>query len=402
MKQLKDLLEQKDETIARIREKMLDDNDDEEKTTEIGDILSTVTENNSNNNQLLSTIDNDVEKANQHMRDLHTEIEEKTRRIKEFDTLLNQEKDRCRELETKLKVVLELRERDAHLHIRQLGQTDAELRKARTDTERVRILQQQLELKQQQLDDVQKVLASEQTKFSEESSKLQHETHEKWMEVKRLTRELDGARKECEGLRKQITKYANHDRSSQEKTMHKPVPHHLNNTGRLSSEPETNGSSPPTLPYQQGDNFRPIDHERNDSGAASPSDMFRMRPTLFGLTRPPFFPPPFMPPPPNPFMMGPRFPMPVGGPHGMISPIPHLMTNGSGGGSDTNSFEIVDSTNITPNSTSYDVQLNGSAVSPTPDDEHQATTKPKKPKKSLKKKTKTSTTTTVSSTKEDV
>ncbi len=61
---------------------------------------------------------------------------------------INQEKDRCRELETKLKVVLELRERDAHLHIRQMGQTDAELRKARTDTERVRILQQQLELKQ--------------------------------------------------------------------------------------------------------------------------------------------------------------------------------------------------------------------------------------------------------------
>jgi hypothetical protein len=113
--------------------------------------------------------------------------------------------------------------------------------------------------------------------------------------------------------------------------------------------------------------------------------------------------------------------MQMGGPHGMISPIPHLMTNGSGGGSDTNSFEIVDSTNITPNSTSYDMQLNGSAVSPTHDgrtlekkefctifilfyflDEHQATTKPKKPKKSLKKKTKTSTTATVSSTKEDV
>jgi hypothetical protein len=33
MKQLKDLLEQRDETIALIREKMLDDNDDEEKTT---------------------------------------------------------------------------------------------------------------------------------------------------------------------------------------------------------------------------------------------------------------------------------------------------------------------------------------------------------------------------------
>ena len=98
--------------------------------------------------ELLSTIDSDVEKANQHMRNLHAEIEEKTRRLKEFDSLLNQEKDRCRELETKLKVVLELRERDAHLHIRQLGQTDAELRKARTDTERVRILQQQLELKQ--------------------------------------------------------------------------------------------------------------------------------------------------------------------------------------------------------------------------------------------------------------
>jgi len=171
MKQLKDLLEQRDQTIARIREKMLTDDDDEEKTTgyfpnslflfsnnsvylEIGDILSTVTETNSDNDEkqqqrkLLLTIDNDVEKANQHMRDLHSEIEEKTHRIKELDALVNQEKDRCRELETKLKVVLELRERDAHLHIRQLGQSDAELRKARTDTERVRILQQQLELKQ--------------------------------------------------------------------------------------------------------------------------------------------------------------------------------------------------------------------------------------------------------------
>ena len=33
MKQLKELLEQLDETITRIREKMLDDNDDEEKTS---------------------------------------------------------------------------------------------------------------------------------------------------------------------------------------------------------------------------------------------------------------------------------------------------------------------------------------------------------------------------------
>ena len=66
--------------------------------------------------------------------------------------------------------------------------------------------------------------------------------------------------------------------------------------GRLSSEPETNGSSPPPMPYQQGEkydycfgykkkhliiflfySFRPIDHERNDSGAASPSEMMRMR-----------------------------------------------------------------------------------------------------------------------------
>jgi len=33
MKQLKDLLEQRDQTIALIREKMLNDDDDEEKTT---------------------------------------------------------------------------------------------------------------------------------------------------------------------------------------------------------------------------------------------------------------------------------------------------------------------------------------------------------------------------------
>lgn len=112
--------------------------------------MSTVNEIKSDSDQqeFLSNIDNDIEKANQHMRSLHVELDEKTHRIKELDLLLNQEKDRCKELETKLKVVLELRERDAHLHIRQLGQTDAELRKARTDTKRVRILQQQLDLKQ--------------------------------------------------------------------------------------------------------------------------------------------------------------------------------------------------------------------------------------------------------------
>ncbi|CAF4217507.1 unnamed protein product, partial [Rotaria magnacalcarata] len=51
MKQLKDLLEQRDETIAQIREKMLnnDADDDEEKTTELTNLLSTVTENTNEN-----------------------------------------------------------------------------------------------------------------------------------------------------------------------------------------------------------------------------------------------------------------------------------------------------------------------------------------------------------------
>lgn len=54
--------------------------------------------------------------------------------------------------------------------------------------------------------------------------------------------------------------------------------------------------------------------------------------------------------------------MPMGGPPGMISPIQPIMMNGNS--SDANSFEIVDSVNVTPNSTSYDAQLNGSAISP--------------------------------------
>jgi hypothetical protein len=104
--------------------------------------------------------------------------------------------------------------------------------------------------------------------------------------------------------------------------------------------------------------------------------------------------------------------MPSTGPHGMISPIAQLVTNGS----NSNSFEIVDSENITPNSTSYDAQPNGAESSSILDgknskkyslvisifhyiDEQQATTKVKKPKKLLKKKTRTSTAAVV---KEDV
>ncbi|UJR22902.1 hypothetical protein I4U23_025930 [Adineta vaga] len=372
MKQLKVLLEQRDQTIKRIQEKI-----NEEEPKEFEDLLLLITENSSSSNQqLLSTVDNDLEKSNQHIRNLHHEIDEKTNRIKELDLLLKQEKDRAKEMETKLKVVLELRERDAHLHIRQLGQTDAELRKARNDTERVRILQQQLDLKQQQLDDVQKVLSTEQMKFNEECGKLQHETHEKWMEVKRLIRELDISKKECEALRKQITKYAS---SSQEKTMIKPVPQHYGNNGEL----ETNGNSPNL--YQQAENFRPIDHQRNESGATSPADMFMPRPPMFGLPRPPFYPTPFLPhPPPNAFMMHPRFPMPTTSPHGMISPLSHLMINSN----DMNNSENVDSSNITPNSTSYERQSNEGVLSPVPENGKQVKTK--KTKKSSKKKGETS------------
>ncbi len=134
IKQLKDLFEQRNQTIKLLNEK----------TFKSDDLLSIITDNSS----FLSIIDNDIQKSTQHIHNLHSEIIEKTHRIKELEILFKQEKDHCREIETKLKVVLELRERDAHLHIRQLGQTDAELRKARNDTERIRILQQQLELKQ--------------------------------------------------------------------------------------------------------------------------------------------------------------------------------------------------------------------------------------------------------------
>ena len=103
---------------------------------------------NNNHQEFLALIDQDIEKSTQHFQDLHSEIADNTGRMNEMENSLKQAKDRCREMETKLKVVLELRERDAHLHIRQLGQTDAELRRARTDTDRVRILQQQLDLKQ--------------------------------------------------------------------------------------------------------------------------------------------------------------------------------------------------------------------------------------------------------------
>ncbi|CAF0886914.1 unnamed protein product [Adineta ricciae] len=369
MKQLKDLLEERDQTIKHIQERINEE--------EFEDLRSLIANSSSNRDQrLLSTVDNDLEKSNQHMRDLQHEIEEKTSRIKELDSLLKQEGDRAKEMETKLKVVLELRERDAHLHIRQLGQTDAELRKARNDTERVRILQQQLDLKQQQLDDVQKVLTSEQMKFNEECSKLQHDTHEKWMEVKRLTRELDISKKECEGLRKQITKYAS---STQEKTMIKPVPQHYGNNAEL----ETNSNSPNS--FTQGENFRPIDHQRNESGATSPTEMFMPRPPMFGLPRPPFFPTPFMPvPPPNTFMMHPRFPMPAASPHGMISPVSHLLINSN----DMSNSENIDSSNITPNSTGYERQSNGGVLSPVPENGKQ--TKTKKTKKSSKKKGETS------------
>ena len=124
--------------------------------------------------------------------------------------------------------------------------------------------------------------------------------------------------------------------------------------------------------------FRPIDHQRNDSGATSPTEMFipsnysyfrnksllsvvGLGPPQYGFPRPPFYPSTFMPPPPpNLFMMHPRFPMANLPPHGAISPTQHLIINGN----ETNSAEMVDFSNLTPNSLNYDGQTNDSIHSP--------------------------------------
>ncbi|CAF4541042.1 unnamed protein product, partial [Didymodactylos carnosus] len=168
LKQLKTIIVERDNIIQTIkdkitnREKVLkeknvnenesdEENEDEEEMqntnfTSLNEILMTCTQVNSID-AILTDIDADAEKATIHTKELYDDIEERNKRIKELNVHLNQEKEHCKELETKLKVILELRERDAHLHIRQLGQSDAELRKARTDTDRIKILQQQLEFK---------------------------------------------------------------------------------------------------------------------------------------------------------------------------------------------------------------------------------------------------------------
>lgn len=106
--------------------------------------------------------------------------------------------------------------------------------------------------------------------------------------------------------------------------------------------------------------------------------------------------------PPNLFMMHPRFPMPTAVPHGTISPIQHWTVNGN----DMNSTEMVNSTDITPNSISCDGQVDETADSPPTHGECNSISsfhktngfefsedkpnKSKKVKKSAKKKTRSS------------
>lgn len=97
---------------------------------------------------------------------------------------------------------------------------------------------------------------------------------------------------------------------------------------------------------------------------------------MFPLTRPPFFPPPH----PNAFIMHPRFPISIPGPHGIMSPIPPLMVNNS----DNNQSEIFDTSSSIVN------DLNGSSTADSSFKENVDGKKLLKSKKS-KKKTRTST-----------
>lgn len=126
---------------------------------------------------------------------------------------------------------------------------------------------------------------------------------------------------------------------------------------------------------------------------------FRSGQPQYSFSRPPFYPSHFMPP--HPFMMHPGFPMANLPPHGTISPTQQLTINGN----EPNSVEIVNSTNLTPNSLSYDGQTNDGIHSPASNGEshsiisissdrssfpEEKPTKSKKVKKSTKKKTRTS------------
>ena len=116
---------------------------------EVQDLFSILNEYSpTHKSELLATIDDKVLKSNQYLVNLHREINKKTDHIKELDLLLKQENDRRREIETKLKTILELREHDTHLHVRQLGRVNVELCKAKTDAERIHILKQQIVFKQ--------------------------------------------------------------------------------------------------------------------------------------------------------------------------------------------------------------------------------------------------------------
>lgn len=76
----------------------------------------------------------------------YDELEKKMSRISELKKLLNDEQKRSKELETKLKMIIELRERDTQLHLRQLTESEGQWRRAKTDTERLEIVQNELRL----------------------------------------------------------------------------------------------------------------------------------------------------------------------------------------------------------------------------------------------------------------
>lgn len=82
--------------------------------------------------------ENRIEKNDESFRHVFEQLEEQ----------LRLETQRRRDFQMKLNVILELRERDAQIHLRQIGNFDSQWRQAKNDVERLQIVQTQLKLRE--------------------------------------------------------------------------------------------------------------------------------------------------------------------------------------------------------------------------------------------------------------
>ena len=150
----------------------------------------------------LKLVDQDrLQKTNECLT-LAQQMSDKSEAAQALETRLKRAEKSLKENEIQIRLLGELREKDAKQHLKSLSELDTQLKKKTTESEKVSHLLEQLRIKQERIQELDAQLNRIEKQSNQERQTFEKQVHDNWLASKRIDKQLRDAQAEVESLQK--------------------------------------------------------------------------------------------------------------------------------------------------------------------------------------------------------